>query len=187
MEKIPSIMVIHKHVDGKETIFTTMSGLFPNNTLVKWLGVIRRGTYKSSSEDSRWAYAPVSDLWPEIEPNSDSRDDGASDEGGKYQENPDDQEQEEAVLATFRNPRRLILGDKRALQLLKIYIENSNDKIFFIKNRSTGSAQAKWYLVHVDMDQSYPVTMKYCRVYRCQWYIIHHEDCTNRPITECSF
>ena len=76
---------------------------------------------------------------------------------------------------------------KRATQLLKIDIENSNKKIFFIKHRDTGSEQAKWYLVQVDMDQSDPVTIKYYRVYRCQWYIRHHEDCTKRPITECCF
>ena len=129
----------------------------------------------------------MSDLWPDIEPDSESINYGSGDYGIKYQDNPDDQEQEEAVLATFRNPRRLILGDKRALQLLKIYIENSNDKIFFIKNRSTGSAQAKWYLVHVDMDQLDPVTMRYYGVFRCQWYTRHHEDYTQHHITKCGF
>ena len=57
----------------------------------KWLGVIRRRTYQVAYEDSRWAYEPVSDLCPDIETDSDSRDDGSSDEVSKYQENQDDQ------------------------------------------------------------------------------------------------
>ena len=59
------------------------------NLLEKWLGVIRRGNYQAASEDSRWEYEPVSDLCPDIYPNSDSSNDGSSDEGIKDQENPD--------------------------------------------------------------------------------------------------
>ena len=62
MEKIPPAMVIHKHVYGADTIFSIMSGSLRNNPLVKWLGVIRRGTYQVASEDIRWEYDPVSDL-----------------------------------------------------------------------------------------------------------------------------
>ena len=29
--------------------------------------MIRRESYQAASEDSRWAYEPVSDLWPVIE------------------------------------------------------------------------------------------------------------------------
>ena len=67
------------------------------NTLEKWLGLIRRGTYEAAAEDIRWAYEPVSDLWSAIEPDSDSSNCGSSDEGGKYQGNPDYQEQEEVL------------------------------------------------------------------------------------------
>ena len=44
MEKIPSTMVLNKHVNGTETRFTTMSGPLVNNPLEKWLGVFRKGT-----------------------------------------------------------------------------------------------------------------------------------------------
>ena len=87
MEKIPSTMVLHKHVDGAYTIFATMEGPLENNTLVKWIEAIRRGTYKAASEDSRWVYEPVSDLWADVEPDSDSSDGGSSDEGSKDQYN----------------------------------------------------------------------------------------------------
>ena len=56
MEKIPSTMVLCKHVDGADTIFTTMSEPLVKNPLGKWLGVIRRGSYQAASEDSRWEY-----------------------------------------------------------------------------------------------------------------------------------
>ena len=56
MENIPSTMVLHKHVDGTDTIFSITAGPLYNNPLEKWLGVIRRGTYQADSEDSRWKY-----------------------------------------------------------------------------------------------------------------------------------
>ena len=106
----------------------------------------------------------MSDLWPDIDPASDYSDDGSSDEVRKSQDNPDYQEQGEVVSVLRRNPRRFRQGNKRSLQLLKSDIESSNDKLFFINHRATGSAQAKWYLVQVDMEQSYPVTIRDYRV-----------------------
>ena len=61
-----------------------------DNPLGKWRELIRRGTYQAVSEDSRWAYELVYDLWSDIEPDTDSRDNGSIDEGIKYQENLDD-------------------------------------------------------------------------------------------------
>ena len=72
MEKIPYTMVIHKYMDGVDTRFSTMAGPLANNNLGKWLGLIRRGTYQAASEYIRWAYEPLTYLWPDIEPNSDS-------------------------------------------------------------------------------------------------------------------
>ena len=84
-------MVIHKHIDGVDTRFATMEVPLANNPLGGFLGVIIRGTHKATFEDNRWAYKPVYDLWPDIESDSDSIDDGSSDEGIKYQDNPYDQ------------------------------------------------------------------------------------------------
>ena len=114
-KNIPSTMVLHKHLDGADTIFATMSGPLANNTLEKWIGVIIRGTYQSASEDSMWEYEPVYDLLPDIEPDSDSSNYGSSDEGSKDQENPYYQEQEELVLVPRSNPRRIRQVDQRAL------------------------------------------------------------------------
>ena len=92
MEKIPSTMVLHKHVYGVDTRFSTMAGPLVNNHLVKRLGAIRRGTYQVAAEDSRWAYKPVSYLWPDVDLDSNTSDDGSTYEGDKYHENPDNQE-----------------------------------------------------------------------------------------------
>ena len=92
MEKIPSIMVIHNHVDGTETIFDTIEGPLTNNHLEKWLWEIRRGTYKAASEDSRWSYELVFDMWLDIEPDIYSSDYGLTYEGSKYQDKTDYQE-----------------------------------------------------------------------------------------------
>ena len=85
MENTPSTVVLHKYLDRSDTRFSTIKGPLLNNLLGKWLGVIRRGTYQAAYEDSRWAYEPVSGLWPYIDPDSDSSDYGSSYEGSKYQ------------------------------------------------------------------------------------------------------
>ena len=72
-------MVLHKHAYVTDTCFYTMSGTLVNNPLVKWLGVIRRGSYQAYYEEIRWEYEPVSNLWPDIEPYIDSSVDGSSD------------------------------------------------------------------------------------------------------------
>ena len=76
--------MVHKHVYGEETRFTTMAGPLVNNHLVKCIGVIRVGPYQASSEYIRWAYEPVYDLWSDIDPDSDYSDYGSRDEGIKY-------------------------------------------------------------------------------------------------------
>ena len=66
MEKIPSTMMIHNHVYGADTIFSTISGPLVNNPLVKCLGVIRRVTYQTAAEYSRWSYKPVTSFWTDV-------------------------------------------------------------------------------------------------------------------------
>ena len=108
-------MVLHKQIDWADTRFFTMAEPLENNPLGKWIVVIRIGTYQAAFEDSRWAYGPMSGLWPDIDPDSDSSNDESSDELSKDQDNPDYQEQEEVVFFSRRNPRSLRQGDKRSL------------------------------------------------------------------------
>ena len=63
MERISSTMVLNKHLDGADTIFSTIPGKLINNSMGKWFGVIRRGAYQASSEDSMWEYELLSYLW----------------------------------------------------------------------------------------------------------------------------
>ena len=72
MENIPSNVVLHKHVDVADAIFATISIPLVKNLPVKWFGVIKRVTYKAAAEDSSWEYEPVSDLWKDIDPGSES-------------------------------------------------------------------------------------------------------------------
>ena len=83
------------------------------------------------------------DLWPDIDPVSDSSTDGSIDEGIKYQEKINDQDQEELVSVTRRNLMGIIQGYQIALIQLKSDTEKSKYKIFFIKHIAAGSAQAK--------------------------------------------
>ena len=72
-------MVLHKDIDGEDTRFFTMTVPLVKNSLGRCIGVIRIGTYQAAAEDIRWAYEQVQDLWPDIDPNSDSSDDGFDD------------------------------------------------------------------------------------------------------------
>ena len=96
----------------------------------KWPGVIRRVNCQEASEDSRWEYEPVSDFFPDVDPSSDYRNYGSSDEGRKYQDKSYDNKKEEVESVPIRNPRRIRQGDQRALKLLKSHIEKSKDEIF---------------------------------------------------------
>ena len=57
----------------------------------------------------------MSDLWPDIEPCSNSSDDRSSDVVREDQYNPDYQKKEKVVSVPCKNPRRLTRGDQRAL------------------------------------------------------------------------
>ena len=80
MEKVPFTMVLHKNGDWADTRFATMTVTLAKNPLDKCLVVVRRRTYQVASEDSRWEYEPVSDLWTDIETDIDSIDGGSSNE-----------------------------------------------------------------------------------------------------------
>ena len=80
---MPSTMLLHKHVDGADTIFSTMSVLLVKKPLLKWLGVIRRGSYQASAEDSRCSYELESELCPGIYHDSDYSVGKSSNEGSK--------------------------------------------------------------------------------------------------------
>ena len=84
-------MVLHKHVRGVDTIFSTMEGPLVTNPLEKYLGVTRRGTYQVGVKYIRWEYEQVSDLWTYVDIFSDPRGCGSSDERGKDKDNMDDQ------------------------------------------------------------------------------------------------
>ena len=85
----------------------------------------------------------MSGFFPYIYPDSDYSVDGSSDEGSKYQDKPDYREQE-LVSSLCRNPMRIRQSNQIALGHLKIKIVSSKDELFFIKNTSAGSIQAKW-------------------------------------------
>ena len=107
MENTLSTMVLHKHVDGEDTRYATISGTLVNNPLGKCLGVIIRGTYPEEAENSWWECEPVSGMWPDIYPYSDSTMDFFCDEGIKYLENLNNQEHQKVLSDPHMNSRKL--------------------------------------------------------------------------------
>ena len=123
-------MVLHKHVYGKDTRFSTISGPLVEQSSEKWPGVIRRGKYQQPAGVLRWAYETVSDLWLDIHPGSESIVYWSNYEGRKKQENIDYQKHEEVVSTPCRNQRGLRWGEQRALWQIKSEIESSKENIF---------------------------------------------------------
>ena len=64
-------MVSHKHMDGADTRFDTISVPLFNDPMGKCLILIIMVTYQSDSEDSRWYYKQVSEFWPDVDPDGD--------------------------------------------------------------------------------------------------------------------
>ena len=93
----------------------------------------------------------MSDLWTDIETDSDSIFDFSIDEILKDQENLDYKEQE-GLSDPYRKLSWIRRGDQRALEQLKSEIKSSKDKLFF-KHTSAGSTQVKWYSIQANMDQ----------------------------------
>ena len=71
------------------------------------------------SNDITWAYEPAYELWPYIEPDSDSSDNFPSDEVSKDQENTYDQEHEDVLLVLRKKQIRLKRGGQTALIQIK--------------------------------------------------------------------
>ena len=61
---------------GKTLYLSLCKDHLVKNPMVKFLTVIILVTYQAVAENSRWSYEPVTDLWPDVDPCSDSSDDG---------------------------------------------------------------------------------------------------------------
>ena len=102
------------------------------------------------------------------------------------------------ALADAANPiqqrlpssRILQRQDKKAMRRLYRSIEDSTDKLFFIR-RKRGLYGPRdcynWSLVQVDLNETDPVAARDFAIYRVKWYDVNEQDSKTKPVVECRF
>jgi hypothetical protein len=65
MEKLPSMIVIHKRVDTLDSRLVQMKGQLANNPLKMNLGFFNFGKYTLAPDDAVFAFIKINDMWNE--------------------------------------------------------------------------------------------------------------------------
>ena len=130
MEKIPSSLVVNKHLDTSDTRLTALESPLTHNPLEQNLGFHQYGKYVRAPKNAEFAFDRVEDLWTvELESDTESNDEHLPHE---YPENPKPSGLEELYEAT----------------------EKSRDKMFIIKMRVIPKPKHDWYVIKVDWDET---------------------------------
>ena len=77
--------------------------------------------------------------------------------------------------------------DQQVLRYLYNQLEQSRDRLCFIRYQEEGASMPRWCLVEVDLDTTDPGTAKKTGNYWCKWWIKNHQDSTKLPTQECRF
>ena len=161
MEKIPSSLIVNKHLDTSDTRLATLEQDLVTNPLEQSLGMFEYGKYVQAAPGSNFAYDRVEDLWSiDIE--------------------SEDEEDTEDIRKNSPTPEY----DK--LTLYK-NLQESKDKMVIIRSREKQSEQYKWYLAQVDWDETNELEAKNDGVYRLKWLVPHHCDSAKRRRRDCRF
>ncbi len=161
MEKIPSSLIVNKHLDTSDTRLATLDQDLVNNPLEQSLGMFQYGKYIQASPDANFAYDKVEDLWS-IDIDSDDDADEAHD----------------VPLPTPSQPDT---------QTLYSMMEQSNSKAVIIKCKNEDTNRVHWYVAQVDWDETNEDDAKNKGVYRLIWLVPHHKDAAKRQRKNCRY
>ncbi len=227
MERIPSVVVFPKLVDGADTRFASMNGPLVSNPLERWIRVTERGKYVKADQDENYAFEKVASIW------DDEVEEPSSDEDSENEEDQDDtlDDQDESTLETtlrelpqsawFRDvetrdgeqgeeqastlddpltleelaeleaanypPKQVSRLQKKALQNLSRAIDESSDRLFFIRYKENDAATETWRLVQAEPTRSYGVAMRDYGVYRCRFWDKHLREAEDHPTRNCRY
>ena len=157
MEKIPSSMVVHKHLDTTDTRLLSLDHPLASNPLEQNLGFYKFGKYVKAPEEAAFAYDKVEDLW-NIDIESDDE-----------EEEDNNNHQEMDSIALYEATRQ------------------SRDKLFIIQMRVEPNPKYSWYVTQVDWDNTYEKAAKEQGIYHLKWLIPHHIDVKKRIRRECRY
>jgi ribosomal protein L21E len=164
MEKIPSSLIINKHLDTSDTRLATLNQDLVNNPLEQSLGFFEFGKYVKAAPGADFAYDKVEDLWS-INVESDEESD----------EEPQDTDTRDHTTSEC-NPRKLY--DE---------ILQSKDRTVIIKSQDDTTKKWEWYAAQVDWDETDETKAKSQGIYRLKWLIPHHLDSKKLRRRDCRY
>ena len=159
MEKIPSSLIINKHLDTSDTRLASLDQDLVNNPLEQSLGFFQYGKYVQAAPGSNFAYDKVEDLWA-IDIESDDED--------------EDLEKE---------PVQVVVNTSTLYE----EIAKSRDKILVVKSKDESSNTNKWYITQVDWDETKERDAKEEGIYRLKWLAPHYADSKKRRRRDCRY
>jgi hypothetical protein len=162
MEKIPSSLVVNKHLDTSDTRLVALEQPLTHSPLEQSLGFAQYGKYIKAPDDAAFVFDKIEDLW-------------SIDVGSDSEEEPIGEPQPDK-LPLFANP-----GD------LYQQLKNSRDKLMIIKLRTVPKQKADWYIVQIDWDNSEEEKAETKGIYMAKWLIPHHTDSKTRQLAQCRF
>jgi len=158
MERIPSSLIINKHLDTSDTRLATLDQDLVNNPLEQSLGMFEYGKYIQAAPGSNFAYDRIEDLWSIDIDSDDDTDDVPT--------------QEPSQSDTHTLYSRM---------------EASKSKTVIIKCKDDNTGKSNWYVAQVDWDETNEQDAREQGVYRLKWLVPHHQDAAKRRRCDCRF
>lgn len=165
MEKIPSSLVVSKHLDTSDTRLVALDQPLIHNPLEQSLGFAQYGKYVRAPEGSEFAFDKIEDLWSiDLDPDSDEED------------------RQEPTTTTPLTANQCVSAEELYQKL-----SDSRDKLMIIKLRTEPKVKHDWYVVQVDWDNCDELKAKQQGIYMARWLIPHHSDSKTRKLAFCRF
>lgn len=106
-----------------------------------------------------------------------------------FQLDADEEEaaQDEQVAERYPPRRNIRSQERNALKKLRRAIDESQDKLFFVKFQPQGAGTPSYRLVSVNLRQTDAIAARDYGVYRCTFYTKHSFDAKSKPMEDCRF
>jgi hypothetical protein len=159
MERIPSSVIIHKHLDTTDTRLSALDQPLVKNPLEQSLGFHQYGKYVKAPAGADFAFDKVEDLWSiDI----------------------DSEEEDEDIEP--RSPSENL--DKETLYEMT---KQSMDKLFIIQMKVEPQPRHNWYVVQVDWENTTETKAKQEGIYHLRWMTPHHLDMKRKIRSQCRY
>ena len=216
MERIPSTLILHKRADGADSRFSDMHARMSKAPLEQWLGVLRHGAYHKAPNDADWAFDRLDSMWSDTvdDDSSDSdyvpsggdededelrMDDDVPSAGGAQAISENDpapcphvqtapqQHQQRATTTSTPEPPIITNVPLRALRKFRKHVDDSLDRLFFVRWQPPDAVTPNWRLAQVDLEWSDPTMCVQYGKYAVKWWTPRTSDRSTRAYPNCRF